>query len=94
MKGPKKQQSLREHAETARRARMLVTLRDDLALDLDWETLKTSEPNVDALKALCIECGFHRFMSELPASRARRRGPDLGGRLSGRGYARAVRATF
>ncbi|MGZ3353254.1 MAG: DNA polymerase I [Isosphaeraceae bacterium] len=68
VKGPKKQQSLREHAETARRARMLVTLRDDLALDLDWETLKTSEPNVDALKTLCIESGFHRFMSELPAS--------------------------
>ena len=44
-----------------------MTLRDDLALDLDWETLKTSEPNVDALKTLCIECGFHRFLSELPA---------------------------
>ena len=68
VKGPKKQQSLREHAETARRARLLVTLRDDLALDLDWETLKTSEPNVDALKALCIECGFHRFLSELPTA--------------------------
>ena len=68
VKGPKKQQSLREHAETARRARVLVTLRDDLPLELDWEKLRTSEPNVDALKELCIECGFHRFLSELPAA--------------------------
>ncbi len=68
VKGPKKQQNLREHAETARRARLLVTLRDDLALDLDWEALRISEPNVDALKSLCVESGFHRFISELPAS--------------------------
>ena len=32
VKGPKKQQSLREHADTALRARLLVTLRDDLPL--------------------------------------------------------------
>jgi DNA polymerase-1 len=68
VKGPKKQQSLREHAETARRARVLVTLRDDLALDLDWEKLRTTPPNVSALKALCVECGFHRFIAELGAS--------------------------
>ena len=68
VKGPKKQQSLREHAETARRARRLVALRDDLALELDWETLKTTGPDVAALKALCIECGFHRFMTELGVS--------------------------
>jgi len=44
VKGPKKQQSLREHAETARRARMLVTLRDDLALDLQSNRLSGSGP--------------------------------------------------
>ena len=42
--GPKKQQSLREHAETARRARQLVALRDDLPLDLDWEALQNAGP--------------------------------------------------
>ncbi|MGO9598043.1 MAG: DNA polymerase I [Isosphaeraceae bacterium] len=68
VKGPKKQQSLREHAETARRARVLVALRDDLALDLDWEKLRTTPPNLPALKALCVECGFHRFITELGAS--------------------------
>ena len=67
MKGPKKQQSLREHADTARRARQLVALRDDLPLALDWDALKTQPPDVEALKALCTECGFHRFRDELGA---------------------------
>jgi DNA polymerase I len=67
VKGPKKQQSLREHADTARRARQLVMLRDDLPLALDWDALKTQSPDVEALKALCTECGFHRFRDELGA---------------------------
>jgi DNA polymerase I len=67
VKGPKKQQNLREHADTARRARLLVKLRDDLPLDLDWDALKTQPMNVEALKALCTECGFHRFRDELGA---------------------------
>jgi DNA polymerase-1 len=67
VKGPKKQQSLREHAETARLARQLVTLRDDLPLRLDWETLRTQSPDLDALLPLCRECGFHRFQDELLA---------------------------
>ena len=67
VKGPKKQQSLREHTETARRARELVRLRDDLPLALDWEALKTQPPDVAALKSLCTECGFHRFRDELGA---------------------------
>jgi len=65
VKEPKKKQSLREHAGTARLARQLVTLRDDLPLALDWEALLTQPPDVDALRALCTECGFHRFRDEL-----------------------------
>jgi DNA polymerase-1 len=65
VKGPKKQQSLREHGDTARRARQLVTLRDDLPLVLDWDALKTRAPDVATLNALCTECGFHRFRDEL-----------------------------
>jgi DNA polymerase I len=67
VKGPKKQQSLREHGETARRARRLVSLRDDLPLALDWEALKLQSPDVESLKILCTECGFHRFRDELGA---------------------------
>jgi len=65
VKGPKKQQSLREYADTARLARRLVTLRDDLSLALDWDKLRTQEPDAETLKALCTECGFHRFRDEL-----------------------------
>jgi DNA polymerase I len=67
VKGPKKQQSLRDHAETARRAQRLVSLRDDLPLELDWEALKLQPPDVESLKILCTECGFHRFRDELGA---------------------------
>src|SRR5262249_18328679 len=42
-------------------------LREDLELALDWELLRTAGPDSRPLKALCIECGFHRFLTELPA---------------------------
>jgi DNA polymerase-1 len=63
--GAKRKENLRDFAETARLARTLVTLRDDLELPLDWDALKTQSPDVKELKALCIECGFHRFLDEL-----------------------------
>jgi len=65
--GAKRKENLREFAETARLAQRLVQLRVDLELALDWEGLKTSAPDVKQLKALCIESGFHRFLTELPA---------------------------
>jgi DNA polymerase-1 len=65
VKGPKKQQSLRDHAETARRARTLVTLRDDLPLELDWGAFRACPPDREALLAICTECGFHGFRDEL-----------------------------
>jgi len=64
--GAKRKENLRNFAETARRAQKLVALRDDLELDLDWDTLRLQTPDIKALKTLCIECGFHRFLAELP----------------------------
>jgi DNA polymerase-1 len=77
VKGPKKQQALREHADKARLARRLVVLRTDLTLDTDWEALRTQTPDREALLALCTECGFHGFRNELgpPAAAAREAGP-------------------
>ena len=60
--GAKRQQNLRESAEIARRARHLVTLREDVPLGLDWEALHYKGYDPKALKALCMECGFHRFL--------------------------------
>ncbi|OJW22212.1 MAG: DNA polymerase I [Planctomycetales bacterium 71-10] len=70
VKGPKKQQAIREHAETARRARTLVALREDLPLALDWDALKAAPPDIPALRAICVDSGFHRFVAELGEAKA------------------------
>jgi len=64
--GAKRKENLTKHADDARRARTLVALREDLPLELDWETFKVKAPDTRALKSLCMECGFHRFLVELP----------------------------
>ncbi len=63
--GAKRKDNLRDHAETARMARRLVVLLEDLPLELDWDALRTTPPDLKALKSLCVECGFHRFLTEL-----------------------------
>ena len=63
--GAKRKENLTNFADVARRARSLIVLRDDLDLKLDWDALRTSPPDVKAVKALCNECGFHRFLAEL-----------------------------
>lgn len=65
--GAKRKQNLREHADTARRARVLIALRQDVPLHLDWDALKVAGPDAPALKELCIACGFHRFLDEIAA---------------------------
>jgi DNA polymerase-1 len=67
--GKKRQENLTAHADTARKARELVRLRDDVPLGIEWDDLKLSPPNFDLLKDLCVECGFHRFLDELGAMR-------------------------
>jgi DNA polymerase-1 len=73
--GAKRKENLAAFADVARRARTLVALRDDLPLELDWEKLRTSVPDVKAFRALCVECGFHRFLTEV--------GPDPGAGAKG-----------
>jgi DNA polymerase-1 len=63
--GAKRKENLKAHADTARRARALVDLRRDVPLDLDWDALKVDGYDSKALKALCVECGFHRFLDEI-----------------------------
>lgn len=63
--GKARQAKLREHVETARRARSLVTLRMDVPIDLDWEALRYRGFDSRALKEICINCGFHRFLDEI-----------------------------
>ncbi len=65
VKGAKKQENLREHGATALRARRLVTLVDDLPLEIDWAQMKVKPPDLAALRQLCSECGFHGFRDEI-----------------------------
>jgi DNA polymerase I len=63
--GAKRKQNLKDHAETVKRGRRLITLEEDLPLELDWDFLKSDGYNAKALKAICQECGFHRFLEEI-----------------------------
>ncbi len=65
VKGAKKQENLREHAERVRLGRQLIELKDDLPLSFEWNDLHYDGYDARALKALCIECGFHRFLDEI-----------------------------
>lgn len=65
VKGDKKRESLRQHTDTALKARTLVKLQDDLELGIDWEHYKLTPPDVPAAIKLCQECGFHRFQKEI-----------------------------
>ena len=63
--GAKRKENLEASRETVALGRKLITLETELPLTLDWEALRSSAPDSKALKALCIECGFHSFLDEL-----------------------------
>ncbi len=63
--GTKRKENLRAHVDTLRRGRELITLDRDLPLELDWDALKSDGYDAGALRALCLECGFHRFLDEI-----------------------------
>ncbi|WP_435010530.1 DNA polymerase I [Tundrisphaera lichenicola] len=63
--GAKRKQNLDQHRETVKIGRELITLETDLPLELDWEALKSEGYDAPALRTLCIECGFHRFLEEI-----------------------------
>jgi DNA polymerase-1 len=63
--GAKRKQNLLDHVETVKQGRRLIKLETELPLALDWDALKSDGYSAKALKALCVECGFHRFAEEL-----------------------------
>ncbi len=65
--GAKRKENLNAYGEQARTARALVVLRDDLPLTVTWDDLALAEPDLAELKAICLECGFHRFLQEVTA---------------------------
>lgn len=57
-------EALLEHAENARLSKELVTIRDDLSVDLDLDALKVGTPDNAALAQLYVELEFHSFAKE------------------------------
>ena len=89
--GAKRKENLTAFADVARRARQLITLRDDLPLDLDWDALRTSEPDVEG-----VQGPLHRVRLPPVPHRDRPRpgeaGRRVGRRLQDGRHARGVRS--
>ncbi len=72
----KLQVKLREHAELARLSKQLVTLKDDVPLDLDYDNFALTPPDNAALTTLFKELEFHKLLQEFSSDE----------RASGEGY--------
>ncbi len=73
--GAKRKENLLAHRDTLRQGRELITLETALPIELDWEALKSDGYDATALRALCVECGFHRFLDEIVETGQGRRRP-------------------
>ena len=63
--GKKLKENLVTFADQSRLSRRLVTLYDDLPLELDWDAQQVGPPDVDRLTSLFNEFGFRSFPAEL-----------------------------
>jgi DNA polymerase I len=65
-------EALLAHEAEARLSKALVTIREDLPVELDLEELRVREPDADALRELWVELEFHSLAREvLPRTAAR-----------------------
>ena len=74
--GKKRQENLRQYAEQALLSKKLVTLVDDLDLEVDYDQLVLTEPDRDKLTALFKQLEFHKLLQEFSSDK----------RASGEGY--------
>ena len=58
LKGKRAREGMTDHADDARLSKKLVTIRTDVDLDLDWHTLRRTDPDLDEIGALFDEVGF------------------------------------
>ena len=58
-------EALIEHADNARLSKELVTIRADLPVTLDLESLKVKEPDYERLRDLFIELEFHSLAKDM-----------------------------
>ena len=62
VKGAKKQENLRLHADTARAARELVRLDSNVPIDIPWDTARLHRPDAEALSAFLEGLGFQSLV--------------------------------
>ena len=67
IKQPKRRQSLLENAELARISRQLVTLKDDVPIDVPISELKWQQPDPDTLLSFIAEQNFKSLLSKVSA---------------------------
>src|SRR5256714_6032527 len=58
-------EALLEHAENAKLSKELVTIRADLAVSLDLESLKVKDPDYERLRNLYIDLEFHSLARDM-----------------------------
>ena len=59
--------NLVQSRENAYLSRQLVTLRRDVPLELDWESLRVSPPNIATLRQIYSDLDFRSLLARLPA---------------------------
>ena len=62
VKGAKKQENLRLHADTARAARALVRLESNVPIDIPWEAAKLHQPDGESLGSFLQGLGFQSLL--------------------------------
>ncbi|MDT8443247.1 MAG: DNA polymerase I [Desulfuromonadales bacterium] len=89
----KRRDNLQAFAEQARLSKRLVTLIDNLDLDVDDNAFALCEPNREALTVLFKECEFHKLLQEYSAAeRANARGDGYRAVLSEAGLTEMIAA--
>lgn len=63
--GKKAREGLLNHRDDAILSKKLVTIKTDVAVDLDWHALKQAKPHLQELDALCEELEFGRLRKRL-----------------------------
>ncbi len=57
-------EALLEHADNARLSKELVTIRDDLPVPFDLDSLRTTKPDYQQLRSLFVELEFHTLAKD------------------------------
>src|SRR5208283_6165863 len=65
---PKVREALRSHAESLRRSKQLVSVRDDLPIETDLGRLERRAILGEEARALFTELEFYKLLQEMPAS--------------------------